>query len=123
MDAIRVPFILTSLRTRVDKSLGGSVSFPELPPNEIVKMMEILNINLVGLFQPEDSTSKNVTEIKTVEKSGGAKTQSQRIRQLLYLCYSRGIDTLEGEDEEEYYLRYTNKIIDTLSRKLESVGE
>lgn len=122
MKAIRVPIILTSLRTRVDKSLGISASLPELPPDEVVQLMEILNINLVALFEPTDFHITEAHQIEPVSRSK-AKTPSQKIRHLLYLCFTRGIDTLEGENEEDYYLRYTTKIIDRLAAKLEAYSD
>jgi hypothetical protein len=113
MKSIKVKIIITGVRSKVDRSLGLTISTPELSTEERSEFMNLQGINCQALFEPLDSTPSEVYEVK---KETGQKTQGQRIRAVLFILWKK-----EGskEDFETYYRNQTDKIIDYLKGKIE----
>lgn len=110
MKTINTPCIITSLRSKVDGSLGLTVSTPELSSKEKVAFMELQNKNLLGLFQP---TEESAEEIK-VEKSLDTKSPSQRLRSVLFVVYK---NTKTNDTFSVFYEKFMDKIIEGVKRK------
>jgi len=113
MEPIQCQTIITSIRSRRDGSLGFSAETPELSDEEKVAFMRLQNQILIGLFTPEGSTQVP-KEIKTEVRT---KTQSQRIRGVLYRLWEQ--EGKPDEDFELFYRSWTEKIIIWLKGKLE----
>lgn len=113
MKAIKCQAIITSLRSRADRSLGLNVSTPELTSEEKVAFMELQNINCNVVFAP---TEEPVQEIINVKSEVNTKTPSQRLRAVLFIFYmQKGIK----EPFEEFYQKQMEKFINFIKEKLE----
>jgi hypothetical protein len=113
MKAIKTDAIITGVRSKVDRSLGVTLSTPELTTEERAEFMNLQGVNLHVLFEPADSVPAEVYEVK---KEVNQKTQGQRIRGVLFCLWKQ-----EGElgDFEEYYRNKTEQYIEFLKQKLE----
>ena len=112
MKSIHTKAVITSLRSKVDKSLGLTLSTPELSSKEKAEFMNLQGIEVEAVFDPVDDPESE--EFK-IEKDLERKSQSQRIRAVLFLLWRQ-----EGElgDFADYYRSKTERYIDFLKEKL-----
>ena len=82
MKRVSLNVIITSIRAKVDGSLGFSVSTPELSPDEKALFMTLQGNNLMALFTPLDEP--NAPEY-VVDKEIETKSPSSRLRNTLYV--------------------------------------
>jgi len=112
MKAVSTQAHITSIRSRRDKSLGFSVETPELTSDEKVAFMNLQGVNLKMLIEPEEGGE----EVVDVQKDIESKTQSQRIRSIIYILWKQ-----DGEPGEfpDYYHAKTEKYIEFLKEKIQ----
>lgn len=113
MKALTMSAIITSVGSKVDGSLGLRVVTPELSHEEKVAIMELQGMNTKMLIEPVDEEASGIV---SVQKPMNTKTQSQRIRAVLFLLWKQ-----EGEQGvfEDYYKEKTERYITFLKEKLE----
>lgn len=110
---ITCEIIITSLRAKVDKSLGVSFVTPELSSKEKAEFMELQNLRVSALLTPiEGPTNKELKINKDIE----TKSQSERIRSVLYILWKQSKVETTFDD---FYKSETEKIIDEIKSKLE----
>ena len=112
MKTLKVLIQITSVRAKVDGSLGLGLCTPELSSDEKVAFMELLNANVNATFQPIDEPKAEEINIK---KDINSKSQSERIRAIIYILYKQDKSDLTFEN---YYKNQTEKIIDWLKLKI-----
>lgn len=112
MKAIETHAIIASITAKRDRSLSFRVETPELTPDEKVAFMDLQGMNTKMLIHPTDETP---TELVRVNAEVHQKTQSQRIRAVLFLVWRQ---EARQESFEEYYRVETEKIIESLKLKL-----
>ena len=112
MKIIKTQAIITGIRAKVDKSLGLTISTPELKNLEKAEFMELQGIKTELTIEPLDEK----VETYEVKKEMGSKTQGQRIRAIIYLLWKQ-----DGEkgDLDTYYREKTEKYINFLKEKIE----
>jgi len=113
MKAINTKAVITSLRSKVDKSLGLTLSTPELTSKEKAEFMNLQGVPVDAFFSPIEGPQPE--EMK-VEKDLERKSQGQRIRAVIFILWKQG-----GEDGEfsDYYREKTEKYIDFLKEKID----
>lgn len=113
MNKISTPIIISSIRSKVDGSLGFSASTPELSHEEKVSFMELQNLNLHALLTPDDIQAPDLKEIKG--KLEG-KTPSERLYNVIYVYWKQ-----KGEvgNFQEFYARQMEKLINKVKGYLE----
>lgn len=113
MKAINTEAVITSIRSRRDKSLGLSMETPELTSSEKAEFMNLQGINLDVFFNPKDEPG--APELK-IDKEVSTKTQSQRLRAVLFVLWKQ-----EGEKDkfEDFYRDRMEKFIDWIKEKLD----
>lgn len=110
--ALRFEAIVTSVRSRVDGSLGLGVVTPELLTEEKVALMDLQNVLCELLILPKDE--KDVDMLK-VDKELVHKSPSQRMRSVIFLLWKQ---TGEEVPFEVFYGQTCEKIIEHLKSKL-----
>jgi hypothetical protein len=113
MKSITTNAILEGVRSRKDGSLGLTVSTPELTPQEKALFMELQGINLELIMKPLDDVK---VEDYKINKDLESKTQSQRLRAVLFILWKQDP---EGREFEDYYKLHTEKIIEWLKAKID----
>ena len=113
MKAIETPIIISSIRSKVDGSLGFSASTPELTPKEKVAFFELQNQNLNGFFEPAESKP---TEVKKVKGELWEKSPSQRLYAVIFLYWKQ-----QGEqgDFNVFYKKQMERLINKVKDLLE----
>ncbi len=110
--------VITSLSSRNDGSLRLSVVTPELNTEQKVEVMELQNQVLNAIFIPEEFQ----TEEMVIDKDLDGKSQSQRIKNILFVWWKKLEE--KGETKDDFSLWYRNKtesIIDSIKLKLEEL--
>jgi len=113
MKTIKTKIIITGVRSKVDRSLGLTIATPELSTKERSEFMNLQGVNCSALFEPLDSTPSEIYEVK---KEVGQKTQSQRIRSVMFILWKK---EKSEDDFEVYYRNKTDQYIDFLKNKIE----
>lgn len=113
MKAIKSDIIITSLRALTDGSLSLTIHTPELKSLEKVELMNLQNVVCEALIAPKEGL---ITETVQVDSDIEQKSQSERIRAVLYLLYLQ--DGSVGEFRD-YYKVKTEKYIEFLKSKLD----
>ena len=113
MKTIQTDAIITGIRAKVDRSLGLTISTPELSTNEKALFMELQGINTKLTIEPLDSEPAGIEKIDTDLET---KTASSRLRAVLFVLYKQ-----EGEAGtfEDFYKLHMEKLIDFIKGKLD----
>jgi hypothetical protein len=110
--AIRGEVIFTSFRSKVDGSLSANLTTPELSTEEKVAMMNLQGLLCEILVFPVENKEAEVIELK---KEMDHKSQSQKMRSVIFLLYRQ---TKQDVSFEQYYETTMNRLIEYLKRKL-----
>lgn len=114
MKSIVTKAIIEGIRARKDGSLGLTVTTPELAVQEKALFMELQGINVdltITPFEAEEAPEYRVdADLKQ-------KSQSQRIRSVLYILYTQNPENITTF--EEFYRVKTEKYIEMLKSKIE----
>ena len=112
MKAIKTDVIITSLRSKVDRSLSLTLHTPELSSKEKALFMDLQGQNCKALFEPEGEK----VPVEKIDREITRKSQGQRLRAVLFV-YWKALG--EKEEFETFYKTQTEKIIDHFKRKLD----
>lgn len=113
MKSIELESIITGIRSKVDGSLGLTMSTPELSVLEKVAVMSLQNMNVKMTIKPV--TDQPIEKIK-VEKGLEGKSQTERLYNVIFVYYKQIKST---EDFESFRRRHMEGIIDQYKAKLE----
>src|SRR5947209_9141589 len=89
--------VISSIRAKVDRSISATFSTPELSSEERSLFFDLQNINVKMTITPLDEPSEEYV----IDKDLDQKSQSQRIRSVLYILFCQNS---EGMDWETYTL-------------------
>lgn len=108
--------MVESINTRKDKSVKLIFGTQELNPVEAGQLFQYMN-QLVSVYLcPASIDNREIEQIDKLEPELNNKTQSQRIRSVLYLLFQQGNEGFKSFDE--YYKSKTEKYIEHLKAKL-----
>ena len=111
MKAVTFNGTITSIRGKVDKSVGLTISTPELTVEEKSTFFELQGVDSDILISPKDMQAPEYKIDKEIE----TKTPGQRLRAVVYVLYSQ---LTVKEDFNEFYRKYMEKIIDRVKEQL-----
>lgn len=108
--------MVESITTRKDRSVKLIFGTQELNPNEAGQLFQYMN-QLVSVYLcPAAIDNREIEQIDKLEPELNNKSQSQRIRAVLYLCHQQNSEGFKTFDE--YYKAKTEKYIEHLKSKL-----
>ena|SRR3990167_599255 len=111
---IKLKAIITSVRSRTDKSLSLTIVTPPLESKEKTPFMELQQEPLFVEITPQNNLDAPPL---VIDKDIESKTQSERIRNVIYVWWKQ---TKSNDIEfDEFYKRETEKFIDIIKEKLE----
>lgn len=113
MKAIKSQVIITSLRSRKDKSLGFSGETPELTSEEKVAWLDLQGLTLDAVFEPIDQDTQGIVE---VDREVGIRTPSQKLRAVFYKLWR--VSDQPG-DFKDYYNQKMERLIEHFKEKLD----
>lgn len=116
MKTISTKAIIEGIRARKDGSLGLTVTTPELTVQEKAMFMELQNLNVNLLVEPE--SEGEVGEYK-VSADLNEKKPSTRMRAVLFILWKQNP---EGHDNDfdGYYRIKMEQLIDNLKSKIDA---
>lgn len=112
LKTIETSIIITGVRSKVDGSLGLSMTTPELSPEEKAEFMRLQNMNLIALFTPIDE--KDAPKLM-IDKELNSKSPSTRLRNALFVLWQQNGSK---DDFEIFYKRSIEKFIDIVKERL-----
>ena len=108
--------VIENLSTRADSTLKVVIGTPELSPNEVGELFAMRKKEVFVYIKDTGISKEEIEAIENHESEGGSKTQSQRIRGVLYRLWE---SNNEGFTEfHNYYLSKTESIINHLKNQL-----
>ena len=106
MKNLRTPAIIEGIRSKKDRSLGLSVSTPEMTAPEKALFMELQGLNVELKITPMDSEAPEEHHVKT---DLATKSPSVRLRNVLYLLWK---DKSNDMIFDTYYVTKMEQIIE-----------
>lgn len=112
MKAITTQAVIEGIRARKDRSLGLTVSTPELSSQEKALFMDLQGVPIQLLIEPVDESVEQVEIERDVEE----KSQSQRMRSVLFILWKQDKEGMD--DFQTYYRVKMEKLIIFLKGKI-----
>lgn len=112
--------ILTSYRPKSDKSFTVTFNTNELTKEQKSNLDDLHQTHGILYFKGQEKISESeLNELDSIDLDlyDNKKTQSQRLRGVLYLNWQK--DNKGYQEFKDYYLHETNKIIEHYKGKLE----
>ena len=119
MKGIVTPAQIVGYNRKRDKSVSLRFETQEKTSNEIASIDSLLDTFGYLYFKPENNlTKEEIDEIDSLETElyDNPKTQSQRLRNVLYMLHKQ-LDL--GIEFKDFYKNETNRIIEHYKKKLE----
>jgi hypothetical protein len=108
--------VIENLSTRADSTLKIVIGTPELSPNEVGELFAMRKKEVFVYIKDTGISKDEIEAIENHESEGGHKTQSQRLRGVLYRLWET---ENEGFTEfHNFYIAKTETIINHLKSKL-----
>jgi len=108
--------MVESITTRKDKSVKLVFGTQELSPSEAGLLFQYMNQLMSVYICPASIDNREIEQIDKLEPELNNRTQSQRIRNVLYLLHQNNTEGFKSFDE--YYKAKTEFYIDHLKSKL-----
>lgn len=86
MKAISLSIVIDGIRAKKDRSLGLTVSTPEMTVEEKTLMLELQGVNCHATIQPLDEEFPEIVEVKA---ETDRKTASSRLRGILWVLWDK----------------------------------
>ncbi len=112
--AIKCQVTIGSMSLKEDNSVKFSTHTPELTDEQLSGLRSLHNKACEMWLKPLDETPE---EIITVDADLNQKSQSQRIRAVLYLLWQK--DNEDFSDFDIYYRNKTEKYLNSLKARLD----
>lgn len=117
MDGLLLPVVVSSIRSLKDGSVSVCVETNELSPGKAGELFSLRNkVAMMYLSPKEVITQQELKQVDTIDAEVSGKSQSQRIRAVLYLLHQQNNEGFKTF--EEYYRSKTEKFIEHLKSKL-----
>lgn len=111
MKSIAHKGIITSIRSKKDRSISYSVDSPELSPQEKALFFELQNLNVNLVITPLEEQAETYTVDKDLEQ----KSPSKRLQAVLFVLWKQEQPT---DEFDTFYKLQMEKIIDHFKNKL-----
>jgi hypothetical protein len=117
MNGLMLPTIVSGIRSLKDGSVSVTLETQELSPSKAGELFSLRGKVTMTYLSPKDIiTQKEIDQIDQIDADVKGKTQSQRIRSVLYLLHQQSNEGFKTFDE--YYKSKTEMYIDHLKSKL-----
>lgn len=105
-----------NITSRKDKSIKLVLGTQEATPDQAGKLFELLNQLAFILIDPKGINQEQIDAVEAVDVDLGGKTQSQRIRGVLYKLFEQDHEGYSNFDN--YYKAKTELYIEHLKKKI-----
>jgi len=108
--------MVESINTRKDRTVRLVFGTQELNPVEAGQLFQYMNQLVSVYICPASIDNRELEQIDKIEPELNNRSQSQRIRAVLYLCHQQNSEGFKSFDE--FYKAKTEKYIEHLKSKL-----
>jgi hypothetical protein len=116
MKGILLPAYIENITTRKDKTVKITIGSQELSQGNAGELFSLLNNLAVVYISMKEIDQKEIDQVDKVNPDLKGKTQSQRIRDVLYILFTQ--DNEGFGDFDAYYKNKTEKYIEHLKSKI-----
>jgi hypothetical protein len=116
MNGILLPAYVENITTRKDKTVKITLGSQELSQGKAGELFSLLNNLAIVYIAPKEISQKEIDQVDKLDPELAGKSQSQRIRSVLYLLFMQ--DSEGHKDFDGYYKSKTDKYIDHLKSKI-----
>lgn len=117
MNGILLPTYIENITTRKDKSVKITLGTQELSPGKAGELFTMLNAIALTYISPKGIDQKEIDQVDKLDPEFEGKTQSQRIRAVLFKLFQQ--DNEGFKDFDNYYRNKTEKYIEHLKAKIQ----
>jgi hypothetical protein len=116
MNGLLIPTYVENITTRKDRSVKITLGTQELSPSKAGELFNLMNSLTMTYISQKEVNQKEIDQVDKLDPELEGKTQSQRIRNVLYLLFEQDNEGFQSFDT--YYKSKTEKYIDHLKTKI-----
>ena len=118
MIGLLIPTLVENISTRKDRTVKIVLGTQELSPAKAGELFNLMNQVAMTYICPKGVSQSEIDQVDQASPNMEGKSQSQRIRNVLYKLYEQNNEGFKSFDD--YYRSKTDKIIEHLKNKIES---
>jgi hypothetical protein len=116
MIGLLIPTYVENITTRKDNSVKITLGTQELSPAKAGELFNLMNKLAMTYICPKDISQREIDQVEKLDPEFDGKTQSQRIRNVLFKLYEQDREGYQTFDT--YYKAKTEKYIEHLKAKI-----
>jgi hypothetical protein len=116
MTGTLLPTYIENITTRKDNSVKITLGTQELSPAKAGELFNLMNKLAMTYICPKDISQREIDQVEKLDPEFDGKTQSQRIRNVLFKLYEQDREGYQTFDT--YYKAKTEKYIEHLKAKI-----
>lgn len=116
MKGILLSTYVENISTRKDKSIKITLGTQEVSPSKAGELFSLLNHLATTYICPYEIDQKELAQVDKIDPELGGKTQSQRLRNVLFVMFEQNHDGFKEFDS--FYKATMDKIIEHYKSKL-----
>lgn len=116
MNGILLSAMIENITTRKDRSVKVTIGTQELSQGKAGELFTLLNNLAVVYISTKEIDQKEIDQVDRLDPEFEGKTQSQRIRNVLFKLFAQ--DHEGHKDFDQYYKNKTEKYIEHLKTKI-----
>lgn len=117
MNGLLIPVYVENITTRKDKSVKITLGTQELSPATAGQIFHLMDKLCISYISPKSIAQNEIDQVDQLDPEFEGKTQSQRIRSVLYKLFQQDNEGFKTFDD--YYKSKTEKYIEHLKSKIE----
>lgn len=117
MNGLLLSTYIENITTRKDKSVKITLGTQELSPSKAGELFTLLNQLAVAYISPKEISQREIDQVDKVDAEFEGKSQSQRIRNVLFKLFSQNPEGYK--DFDTYYKQKTELYIEHMKSKIQ----
>lgn len=116
MNGLILPTYVENISTRKDKTVKITLGTQELSPSKAGELFQLLNTLAITYISPKQISQTELDQVDKLNPEFEGKSQSQRIRAVLYKLYEQSNEGYKTFDD--FYRAKTELYIEHLKNKI-----
>ncbi len=116
MNGLLISTYVENITTRKDKSVKITLGTQELSPAKAGELFHLMNSLAITYISPKEISQKEIDQVDKIDPEFEGKTQSQRIRSVLFKLWSQNSEGFK--DFDTFYKSKTEMYIEHLKAKI-----
>lgn len=116
MTGLLLPTYVENITTRKDNTVKITLGTQELSPAKAGELFNLMNKLAMTYICPKDISQREIDQVEKLDPELEGKTQSQRIRNVLYILFEQDSEGYKSFDT--YYKAKTEMYIEHLKAKI-----